>query len=101
MDIVSIILGWPSALLGTFLLVAGVASRKIALAILGLLVSAGFLVYVAMNPLPFGGLGLAGLAGNAAAIFSLHRRRQLLAALFLIPHITVLFVLSVAVLQQL
>jgi len=100
MNIVSIVFGWPSALLALLLLISGVAAQRITIAWLGVALSAGFLVYLTLNPLPFAFLGLAALGGNIAALVSLHRKRQKVAGAFLVPYIAVLLILSVAVVGQ-
>ena len=76
--------GWPAAILGLALLVAGIATRIPALAICGAVVAAGFCLYLSMNPFPFRLVGLLALAGNAASAATVVRRAPRVASLALL-----------------
>lgn len=81
----AIVFGWPSLIVGSILVVAGVALRRTAIAAVGALVASGFFAYLAMNPPPTRLFGLLALAGNAAAAIAVGRRRIRLAWLSLLP----------------
>lgn len=85
----AIVFGWPSLILGSILVVAGVAFRRAAIAAVGALAGSGFLAYLAMNPFPARLFGLLALAGNAAAAFALSRRKTRFAWLSLLPLVAV------------
>lgn len=51
--------------------------------------SAGFCLYLAMNPFPFRLLGLLALAGNIASVVALQRRTRLLALGLVLPFLLV------------
>jgi len=81
----AIVLGWPSALVGGALLVAGGLSGKSWLAGLGALISVGFCLYVSMNPMPFRFSGIVALACNAGFAFAVRRGTHPAAFLWLVP----------------
>ena len=51
--------------------------------------SAGFCLYIAMNPLPFRLFGPLALAGNIASVFAIQRRTRLLALGLVLPFLLV------------
>ena len=83
----AILLGWPSALGGAALLVAGVATRKTWLAAAGVLVSSGFCYYVFLNPSPLRVLGPAAFLCNVLAAVAIHRRARHLAGGLVVPYL--------------
>ncbi len=95
-----LVLGWPSAVAGAALLVAGVATDSRGLTALGALVASGFCAFVGMHPPPAGWLGLAALVTNWLAALAIARRARSLAAVALVPFIVTLVLVGHAVLTQ-
>lgn len=81
----AIVLGWPSALVGGALLVAGGLSGKRLLAGLGALSSLGFCLYVSMNPMPLRLAGVLALVCNVAFVLAVRRGLHPTAFLWLVP----------------
>ncbi len=96
----AILLGWPSALGGAALLLAGIARRSSWLAALGAGVSAGFCYYLSLHPLPFGLLGLLAAGGNILSVVAVHRKRQAAALALLAPFLLVTAYLALVVLAD-
>lgn len=93
----ALLLGWPSALGGGLLLVAGLVQRKPWLAALGALASAGFCFYLSLNPIPLRLLGPAALACNFASAVALRRPSRWLAVALVLPHFMALAQLAIAI----
>jgi hypothetical protein len=85
----AIVFGWPSLIVGSILVVVGVALRRAAITAAGALIAVGFLAYLAMNPYPTRLFGLLALTANAAAALAVWRRRTVLAWLSLIPLLSI------------
>jgi len=94
-----IVFGWPSALIGGVLLALGVSFRRAWLAAAGALVSAGFCIYVGLNPLPFRVLGPGVLLANVLAAVVLRKEGRLVATVLLLPYSLLLIYFAVAVRQ--
>ena len=85
----AVFLGWPSAFGGAVFLFLGIIFKRPSVAALGAVLSAGFCLYLAMNPLPFRLLGLLALACNIASVFAIRRRNRLVALGLLLPFLLV------------
>lgn len=94
------VFGWPSAFGGAALLVLGLITRRSWFAGAGAIVSAGFCLYLAMNPFPSRVLGLVALAGNVSCPFAIRRGRLLRAALLVLPFFATAAVLLYALANQ-
>ena len=92
-----VVFGWPSAVLGGVLLIAGVLRQNTKLSIVGALVSTGFCIYVSLNPAPFRWLGLLAVSGNFLSAFAVRKHSYALAAISVIPFFLVALYLAVAV----
>ncbi|HEX9798687.1 MAG TPA: hypothetical protein VGC00_00815 [Thermoanaerobaculia bacterium] len=86
----TIVFGWPSAIAGAVLLGAAVIRLRADVALLGALVSAGFLTYVALNPLPLRAVGAGCLAANVACAVAVKLGRRRAATLWLLPYLILL-----------
>lgn len=94
-----IVFGWPSALGGGALLALGVSFRRAWLAAAGALLSAGFCVYVGLNPFPFRILGPGVLLANVLAAITLRKEGRFLATVLLFPYGLLLMYFAGAVLR--
>ena len=89
--------GWPGAILGLVLLLAGIVTRISALAICGAVVAAGFCLYLSMNPFPFRLVGLIALTCNVASAATVVRKAPRLASFaLLLPFVAAASYLVVA-----
>lgn len=95
-----IIFGWPSAVLGGILLVAGIVRRSTKFSIAGAVVSAGFCVYISMNPAPFRWLGLLALSANFLSAFAVRKHAYAFAAISTMPFFLISLFLAYAVLNE-
>jgi len=83
----AIVFGWPSAVGGAVLLAAGVLRLRAGVALTGAVVSAGFLTYLALNPLPLRAIGIGCLIANVACAVAVRLRRRRDAVLWLLPYL--------------
>ena len=93
-----ILLGWPSAIVGTVLLIAGIASRTLWLSVLGALAATGFCAYIALSPPPGRWLGLAALVANWLVVIAVWRRAVAWACAAMLPLLLTVSVVGYAVL---
>jgi len=85
-DLISIIVfGWPSALAGGVLLVAGVATRKSWLSAAGAFVASGFCAYLALHPPPLRWFGIVAMTCNWLSVTAVSRGRVGWAVASLVP----------------
>jgi hypothetical protein len=94
------VFGWPSAVLGGILLITGIARRKTKLCVIGAAVSAGFCLYISLNPAPFRWLGLLAVSGNFLSAVAVRKQSYALAAVSIIPFLLVVAFLACAVLNE-
>ncbi len=97
---VIIVFGWPSAVVGAAVLVAGVVSRKRWLTALGALAASGFCLFVASYPPPARWLGLAAFAANWLAVLAVSRQAVAWAGVALVPHIITTLLVGYVVLVE-
>ncbi len=95
-----IVFGWPSAVVGAAVLVAGVVSRKRWLTALGALAASGFCLFVASYPPPARWLGLAAFAANWLAVLAVSRQAVAWAGVALVPHIITTLLVGYVVLVE-
>lgn len=90
----AIVFGWPSAVGGAILLAAGVLRLRAGVALAGVLVSAGFLTYIALNPMPLRAVGIGCLIANVACAVAVRLRRRRDAVLWLLPYLALVVYLA-------
>ena len=95
-----ILLGWPSAVVGTALLLAGVVSHKVWLTALGALAATGFCAYIASYPPPGRWLGLTALAANWLVVLAVWRRAVTWAGAAMLPILLTVSVVGYVVLMD-
>ena len=95
-----VVFGWPSAILGGTLLIVGVIRRSVKLAVIGAIVSAGFCVYISLNPAPFRWLGLLAISGNFLGPVMVRRNAHALAGISITPFVLVTLFLAYAVINE-
>jgi hypothetical protein len=95
-----VVFGWPGAIVGGALLVAGVVLRRTGFSITGVLVSAGFCAYVTMNPAPLRWLGLPAIVGNLLSAVAVQKKAHMLAAVSMTPFFALAIWLAYAVLNE-
>ena len=86
----TIVFGWPAAAAGAVLLVVGVVRSRAGVALVGALVAAGFLTYLALNPLPLRAVGIGCLVANVACAVAVKLGRRRDATLWLLPYLILL-----------
>jgi hypothetical protein len=92
--------GWPAAIVGSILIITGISLGKHHLCFLGAVVSAGFCVYISMNPMPFRVLGLLALLSNFACALAVQRSARRLASVLTLPYLVVGGYLAYAVIAE-
>lgn len=97
---VLIVFGWPSAVVGLFLLIWGGLSGRFLLSVAGLVASLGFCVYVTMQPAPVGWFGLAALVTNGASTAAVRRHSRTLATLCVLPFLSLAVYVAFLVLAR-
>lgn len=86
MDLIPVIaFGWPGALAGGMLLVAGIATRKPWLNAAGAFVASGFCAYVALHPPPLRWFGIVAMTCNWLSVTAVSRGRRGWAIASLVP----------------
>lgn len=95
-----IVFGWPSAALGAILLITGVVRRNAVWNVAGTAVSAGFLLYVSLNPSPFRWFGILAIGGNLLSALAVRKQAYALAGISIVPFFLVSLILAYAVLNQ-
>ena len=93
----AVVFGWPSAFGGAILLIAGIVLRNVWVAALGALLSAGFCVYIGMNPFPFRLMGPIAFASSVLSVVAVQRRATLSACAFLLPFLAISGYLAYAI----
>lgn len=99
-QILIILLGWPSGLLGIALLVSGVVLRSTKFGMAGAIVATGFCLFSSAYPPPFRWLGLAALTGNWVCYYAIKRNWLTWSAVFILPISILAIWLAHAVLSQ-